>query len=141
MKESVNRTDEQATIIETFYKAWDSGNKEDFEHILSAELIDQERSEASDVSDYDNIVDGSIRINAGFSEVKHNLLQTYYVADEKVIVYWNFTALHTGNFGGIEPTNKPVQMKGVDIFQIKEGKITELWHVENIHKMQAQLRN
>ncbi len=141
MNTNTNQTEAKANIIKKFYEAWDSGEVVAFENILSKKLIDHERSEASDVSDYDNIVNGSVRINAAFSEVKHDLLQTYYVEGNRVIVYWDFTALHTGNFGNLEPTHKPVNMKGVDIFQIKDGKITELWHVENIHKMMAQLRD
>lgn len=133
------KTVEKENIIKEFYRIWDSAEVEAFEKVLSKDLIDHEREEKGKTSDYQNMIDATLRVHAGFSEVKHEPLQTHYVEGDKVIVYWNHTAIHTGEVGGISATNKPIRMKGVDIFQIKDGKITEIWHVEAIHQIMAQI--
>jgi predicted ester cyclase len=34
---------------------------------------------------------------------------------------------HSGEFQGIAPTNKRVEVKAIDIFRIEDGKILEHW--------------
>jgi len=68
-------------------------------------------------------------------------LRKLYLKEDKVMIYWKYTAVHTGDFAGFPPTNNPISMKGVDIFQISNGLISEIWHVEAIHEMLAQIRS
>ena len=135
------KTTEKEQIIKEFYRIWDAADVDAFEKIMSKDLIDHERKEKGNKSDYQNMVDATLYIHSGFSEVKHIPLQTHYLKDDKVMVYWKHTAVHTGNFAGIPATNKPVEMKGVDIFQIMDNKISEIWHVEAIHKILEQIRS
>ncbi|MEM1322357.1 MAG: ester cyclase [Bacteroidota bacterium] len=135
------KTVEKEQIIEEFYRIWDAADVDAFQKIMSKDLIDHEREEKDDKSDYQNMVDATLYIHSGFSEVKHIPLQTHYLKDDKVLVYWLHTATHIGDFAGFSPTNKPVKMKGVDIFQLNNGKITEIWHVEAIHEILAQIRS
>ncbi len=52
-----------------------------------------------------------------------------------------FTAhgIHKGNFMGLQATGKPITMTGIEIFRIKDGKITELWGEVNLLGLMQQL--
>ena len=135
------QTDEKVATIKEFYRIWDAADVSAFEKILSKDLIDHEREEKGKISDYENMKQATLRVHASFSDVKHVPLQTHFVEGDKVVVYWEHTAVHTGEMAGIAPTNKPIRMKGVDIFKIEDEKITEIWHVEAIHRIMAQINS
>jgi len=42
---------------------------------------------------------------------------------EHVFVHWHLTGTHTGLIQGIEPTDKPVAIDGMDHFVIRDGKV------------------
>ena len=44
-----------------------------------------------------------------------------------VIVRWTCVGIHTGALQGIEPANKAFTINGISIYQITNGKITEIW--------------
>lgn len=137
----VYKTEAKAEILDQFYRAWDTGDIAAFETILSKELIDHERENPRETSDFVNMGIAARKVNEGFSNIKHNPLQIHYLEDDRVIVYWNFSGQHTGTMAGFSSTNKRVEFKGVDIFQISDGMISEIWHVEALHKMMAAIRN
>ena len=46
---------------------------------------------------------------------------------DKVVHRWTSRATHRGEFRGIAPTNRQVNMKGIEVFRIKNGKVAERW--------------
>ena len=44
------------------------------------------------------------------------------------------TATHTGDAFGFAASGNPVEMKGIDIMRVIDGKITESAHVEEMQK-------
>jgi steroid delta-isomerase-like uncharacterized protein len=44
---------------------------------------------------------------------------------DKAVVEWVGTALHRAEFFGIPPTGRTYALRGVDIFEIRDGKIQE----------------
>ncbi len=61
---------------------------------------------------------------AGFSN-RQFTVKTSFAQGDKLVKYWNFKGKHTGNFFGIPPTNKEVDVIGCTIATIVNGKITE----------------
>lgn len=53
--------------------------------------------------------------------------------------FWTFRATHTGPLGDIEPTGRRVEFSGIDVARIVGGRIKEIWHVEDMAAMHAQL--
>ena len=46
---------------------------------------------------------------------------------DKIAVRWTATGTHTGDFRGIAPTGKQINIAGVAVARIAEGKIVEIW--------------
>lgn len=55
--------------------------------------------------------------------------------------FWTFRATHTGDLPYLPATGKRVEFQGIDVTRIGEdGRIREIWHVEDLARMMAQLR-
>lgn len=60
---------------------------------------------------------------------------------DRVVVRWDCTATHRGKFLGIDPTNQPIEVTGITIFQLADGRITRLWNNWDTHGLLQQLRS
>lgn len=48
---------------------------------------------------------------------------------DKVVVRWTNHGTHVGEFLGMPPTGKSFTIAGIDIHGLRNGKMTEHWHV------------
>ena len=46
-------------------------------------------------------------------------------ADDRVAVRWTVHATHTGPFVGFSPTQKKIEVHGISLYRLRDGKITE----------------
>lgn len=58
-----------------------------------------------------------------FYDVKETM-----TSGNRVIARWICTGTQTGNFYGMPPTNKSINVTGITIFEIVDGKINQLWN-------------
>lgn len=61
-----------------------------------------------------------------FSDWKHEIVQQFSDGDY-VITHVVGRGTHTGDFLGVPATNKPVEMPGIAIHRIDNGKVVEHW--------------
>ncbi len=61
------------------------------------------------------------------------------VDGDKVWARKTFQGTHQGEFMGIPPTNKPVEINVIDIHRVVDGKITEHWAVADMLGLMQQL--
>ena len=52
--------------------------------------------------------------------------------DGRVVQNWLFVGTHSGEMMGIPPSNKKIQVRGIEIWRCTNGKITEHWGVVDI---------
>ena len=60
----------------------------------------------------------------GFSDISFTIKDVFGQGD-KIVKYWNFKGTHTGDFFGIPTTGKTVNMDGVTLVRMQNGKIAE----------------
>ena len=60
----------------------------------------------------------------GFSDIEF-IIKDAIGMDEKLSVYWNFKGIHTGLFFGIPATGQKVDIEGVTLVRMENGKIAE----------------
>ncbi|MFL5345735.1 MAG: ester cyclase [Hyalangium sp.] len=46
---------------------------------------------------------------------------------DRVVIQWTIDATHKGNFFGVNATNKPIHVSGMDVLRVKDGKFVEHW--------------
>ena len=98
-----------------------------------------DRSPMAEGTDYEAILQLGKSLK-GLSEMNHNLVQVHFLEDGKVMVRWEATAKHTGEAFGYPATQKTVYFNGHDILKLEGGKITELWHIEQLLQLTYQLQ-
>ncbi len=64
-----------------------------------------------------------------------------FESEDKVISRWTCTGTQTGEFYGMPPTGKSIDVKGITIFKISEGKIAELWNCWDQYTLVEQLKS
>ncbi|RZJ69143.1 ester cyclase [Flavobacterium sp.] len=60
----------------------------------------------------------------GFSDVKFTIIDAYG-QDDRIVKHWRFEGKHTGLFFGIPATGKSVDIEGVTLVKMKNGKIAQ----------------
>ena len=60
----------------------------------------------------------------GFSDISFTVKDVFGM-DNKLVKHWNFKGTHTGVFFGIPATNKKVDIDGVTLVRMEDGKIAE----------------
>ncbi|MFO7719612.1 MAG: ester cyclase [Gillisia sp.] len=60
----------------------------------------------------------------GFSDIKFTVVEILG-SEDKIVKHFNFKGKHTGDFFGIPPTGKTVDLSGVTIAKMKNGKIAQ----------------
>ena len=126
-------------VLEKFYKFWETGDETLLEESTSKNLKDHDRSPIAEGSDYQAILELGKSLK-GLSEMNHNLVQVHFLKDGKVMVRWEASAKHTGEAFGYPTTQKTIYFNGHDILKFKDGKITELWHIEQLLQLTYQLQ-
>jgi predicted ester cyclase len=53
--------------------------------------------------------------------------------------FWTLTGTHSGSLFGRPATGKAVRFSGIDMVRVAQGKITELWHVEEMLQFFGQI--
>ncbi len=125
--------------LEKFYEFWETGDETLLEETTSKSLKDHDRNPTAEGSDYEAILDLGKSLK-GLSEMNHNLVQVHYLEEGKVMVRWEATAKHSGEVFGYPPTQKIVYFNGHDILKMEDGKIKELWHIEQLLQLTYQLQ-
>jgi SnoaL-like polyketide cyclase len=91
------------------------------------------------VPDSEVMLDLFDQLNRAFPDAKHQILLLEPIADGRAVVYWKFSGTHSGVFYDRRPSRHRVTINGVDILQVKNGKFTQHWHVDELSSLFAQL--
>ncbi len=80
-------------------------------------------------------------IRTAFPDLRFDV-EALLADDEYVSGRWTMRGTHTGpiTFMNIEATGRPVVMGGQEIFRIRDGRLAEVWHCEDVGAMLEQLR-
>ena len=63
-------------------------------------------------------------------------------AGDKVVVRWRIVGTHTHNWFGVAPTGRPLELEGIAIYRVAEGRLKERWVVydglKSARRLQAE---
>ncbi len=75
----------------------------------------------------------------GFGDAKWTVHEMLDAGADTVITRWTGSGTHTGELMGIAPTGKSVNVDGIWMHRIADGKIVETWNVWDTLGMLQQL--
>jgi steroid delta-isomerase-like uncharacterized protein len=71
-----------------------------------------------------------LRFRAAFPDAVLTIEDTVAEGD-RVAARWTMRGTHIGEFNGMPATGRPVTMAGFVLMHIQDGRIAELWHLED----------
>lgn len=76
-------------------------------------------------------------IRAAFKprQVLHDVI----VDSDRVAVRWTLQGVHSAEFLGLRPTGKPVQFDGIDMYQMRNGRMAAHWNVVDMWSFYRQV--
>jgi steroid delta-isomerase-like uncharacterized protein len=119
--------EENKAIAARFYEVYNEGNIGLIDEIFSPDFVGRD---PNDPSQERRGPGGVKRTVAAFREAFPDLvgtLEDQTAEGEKVVNRYTGRGTHRGEFLGVAPTGREVELSGVTIFRLKEGKIVEGW--------------
>ena len=124
-------------IAERFAEEWNKGNLEGALALIDENVVDHNPAPGQAPG-----LAGARQALTAFRTAFPDLKFTteYVLADgDRVVDHGTARGTHKGNLFGIAATNKPVEFTYTDIYRIANGKIAEIWHIEDIAMAMQQI--
>jgi len=127
-------------LVTRYNEAWQSGDLEAIKEIYSPDFV-WHATDGSDLSSEE-----MIEINRKSIE-QHKIAfpdmtfinEDVIVKGDKVITRYTLRGTHTGDVEGIPATGNKIEMSGIEIIRVENGKITESWEELNLLRFMQQL--
>ena len=117
-------TEQNKAIVRRFFKAFEANDKATLKEVLAPDLVAYSHA-SPDPQSREVHLQGIVMWNAAFSETRFTIEEQIAEGD-KVATRVTMRAIHDlGDFQGLAPTGKQVEVSGITIERIKEGKIIE----------------
>lgn len=124
-------------LVRAFYEPFRTGDTSTYGEILADDWVDiplapgQEQGPSGLAAQI-----AAFRRAMPDYDVKHEDL---IVGGDRVAVRNTVSGTHQGAFMGHEPTGRCIEMRTMDIHQIRAGRIVTTWHLEDFAGLMAQL--
>ena len=86
--------------------------------------------------------EGFKQLLAGFRAAFPNFeteLKTLVAEGDVVAVWHTHRGRHAGAFAGVPPTNRMVEIDGLELLRVRDGQIAEFWHMDDFLGMMQQI--
>lgn len=124
-------------VVRAFYEPFRTGDTSTYADVLAEDWVDlplapgQEQGPAGMAGQI-----AQFRQAMPDYTVEH---QDVIVQGDKVAVRNTVSGTHQGAFMGHQPTGKRIEMRTMDVHQVRDGKIVSTWHLEDFAGLVAQL--
>lgn len=130
-------TEENKKLVHRFYEEWNRDNLDGIAALLADEVIDHNPLPGQQPGKK-GMVEGLRQFFQAFPGIQ--ITVDRMLADgNKVFVTGRARGTHRGTFAGIPATNKPVDFTFSDIYWLKNGRVAEVWHIEDSMTMMQQI--
>lgn len=113
--------------IKMYTEAWDQIiNNGDLDLINVTNFTDDITmvSSPENIVGLENFKDYYANFVTGFSDVEFTMIDVFG-QDDNIVKHWNFKGTHSGEFFGIPPTGKKVDIEGTTLVKMRDGKIAQ----------------
>jgi steroid delta-isomerase-like uncharacterized protein len=128
------------TVVSRFVElAWNQGRLEEASAFLDPGVVDHD---ALEFPGRDPGAAGLLQvvamIRSGMPDL-HRTVELQFAEGDLVVTRFVDEGTQTGALLGTPPTGRRIAVRGINIDRVADGRIIELWHVEDIAGLMAQL--
>lgn len=114
-------------VVRRFVDEYQTGADERaFEELLDPDVVDHSRPPGV-AEGAEGVRQQFEAFRAAFGDFRAEVLDMVAEGD-KVVTRKVFRGIHEGDFGGIPPTGRPVEIRVIDIVRVRGGRIVEHWN-------------
>jgi steroid delta-isomerase-like uncharacterized protein len=122
--------------VQRFYDAYNKKNEAILSEVIADDYVDYGheppgRGVQGAKSDYQDIA-------SAFADARFDI-DEIFGSDDRVAVRWTLHATHTGPFAGLSPTQKKATVRGISLYRLRDGKITETRNQADLLALFTQL--
>ena len=129
-------TEENKTIVRRLMQdGFGRGDMKAIDELVAADFVSREGDERRTVG-IDGFKEVVMAFRTAFPDGRMDI-EDVIAEGEKVITWAYFVGTHQGPLEGMSPTGRQVKVRDVDLFILKDGKVTESWtHFDQLGMMQ-----
>jgi steroid delta-isomerase-like uncharacterized protein len=119
--------------------AWSEGRLDEARALLADDLVDHD---AMPFPGREPGAGGLLKVVAMIRAALPDLerhVDEEYASGDRVTTSFTDRGTHTGELFGIPPTGRAVAVRGINVARVKDGRISELRHVEDLLGLMRQL--
>lgn len=121
--------DPKALFREVIERVWHRGDLGFIDTAYSPSFVARvPRSGYQNVADYKQYVQETLD---GLPDIFFHIKQQF-VDGHHLVTRYQITGTHTGSFLGVPPTGRRIDVEGVTIHRVKEGRFVESWTVWDV---------
>ncbi len=117
---------------------WNEGNLDAIDELLAEDFVQHSPWKESELHGREEFKRQVEEFHSAFPDLEGTVDEV--IADgDRVANRFTMRATHEGEFMGVEPTGKSVELQGTIFAHVEDGKIAERWVVDDIYGFLKQL--
>ncbi len=117
--------EENKAILRQAYDAINQNNLDALDEVVASDITDHDAGPGQ-APGLEGVKQLFSSIHTAFPDFRMNV-EDMIAEGEKVVARVSWSGTHQGEFMGIAPTGNRVEVSGIDILRITDGKIAEHW--------------
>lgn len=118
-------SEQNAVVVRRFFdELWNAGLLEAADELLAPNHV--HHISGDDMSGPEAVKDLVTYLRSAFPDLRF-VIEDELLAGDKVVVRWTAYGTHLGDFGGLSATGRTAHWTGIDIVELQDGRIVELW--------------
>jgi len=118
--------EENKALVRRWFEAVDTGNFHVIDELLDPSYIDYNPAMPDLPPGREGVRQSNMALRKAFTDVKH-VIEDQIAEGDKVMTRVSVRATFVGEFMGFKPTGKVVEMRGIAVHRIANGRMVEHW--------------
>ena len=129
--------EENRTIVIRSFEGFDKGDLRELQELTASNFVDHNPLPGQ-APGVEGIKQASSMYRTAFPDAKV-IIEDIIAEKDEVVIRWTGRGLHTGEFLGVPPSGKRIELRGISIFRVANGKIVEQWSELNLLDIMLQI--
>ena len=122
--------------VQRFYDAYNKKNEAILSEVIADDYVDYGHEPPG--RGVQGAKNDQQDIARAFADARFDI-DEMFGSDDRVVVRWTLHATHTGSFAGHSPTQKQATVRGISLYRLRDGKITETRNQADLLALFTQL--
>jgi len=124
MKAQAEVEEQNKALVKRVYEAWSKGDFEAFKEVVAPEYVWYLPSRSTKPMSLEESIEMGKMLRKAFPDISWSM-EELIAEEDRVITRWVFRGTHEGEFMGIQATGNKVEVSGIIISRIENGKVVE----------------